>query len=358
MISATTSPMGEYVFLRDGSQILIRPLEEADRPAVEAFFRRLSDASLFMRFHSTARLSANTLEQATAGHALVADRDGRIVALASFYPLRDPERAEMAIAVDDAEQGRGIGTALFERLAADARRIGIRRFLALVLAANHPMIELLHGLGFSVSRTYDHGEIEFDVELREDPTYLASSDARRHAAALASLDPLFHPRAIAVVGASRRSGTIGHALFRNLLEGGFDGPVYPVNLNAPAVCSVRAYPTVKAIPDHVDLGVLAVPARAVLDAARDCLDAGVRGLVVISAGFAEVGEDGRRLQDELVRLCRARGVRLVGPNCLGILVNGPNGSLNATFAPSLPPAGNVAVASQSGALGIAILQQA
>src|SRR6185437_1924006 len=141
-------------------------------------------------------------------------------------------------------------------------------------------------------------------------------------------------------------------------SGVFAGPVYPVNPNAKAVASVRAYPSVKAIPDRVDLAIIVVPAALVLDAARDCLDAGVRGLVVISAGFAEVGAAGRALQDELLSLCRRHGARLVGPNCMGVLVNGPGGPMNATFAPSLPSPGPVAVASQSGALGIAILQHA
>src|SRR5262245_20807459 len=324
----------EYAILRDGSQVLLRLVGAADRPAIEDFFARLSPESRAARFHSGgARLSPSTLDQAIAGHAVVAERTGRIVGLASYYPLRDPERAEMALAADDAEQGRGIGTALFERLSRDARRDGIQRFVALVLASNRNMIELVRGLGFQLRRTLEGGEIEYDVALREDATYFAAADARRHVAATASLEPLFHPRSVAVVGASRRRGSIGDAIFRNLLAGGFAGPVYPVNPSADAVASVRAYPTVSAIPDPVDLAVIVVPAAAVLDAARDCLDSGVRALVVISAGFAECGEEGRGRQDELLRMCRARGVRLVGPNCMGVLVNGPDGALDATFAP-------------------------
>jgi acetyl coenzyme A synthetase (ADP forming)-like protein len=350
---------GEYVLLRDGGQVLLRPYAPADRAAIDDFFARLSPESRGLRFHTGGtRASADSIDRATSGHALVADLGGRVVGLASYYRLRDPERAEMAIAVDDAEQSRGIGTALFEALSRDARRDGIRRFLALVLASNRNMLELLRGLGFKLSRTMDHGEIEFDVDLREEPSYVARADARRHVAAAASLDPMFQPRAVAVVGASRHAGTIGHELFRNLLSGGFDGPVYPVNPSAASVAAVRSYPTVSAIPDKVDLGVIVVPAVSVLAAARDCVDAGARGLVVISAGFAEVGPEGRHRQDELVRLCRSAGVRLIGPNCMGILVNGPKGTMNATFAPTLPPPGHVAVASQSGALGIAILQEA
>ncbi len=349
----------EFVLLRDGRQALIRPIRPDDRPAVAEFFQRLSPESRALRFHSGGtRMDEEAIDRATAGHALVAEIGGRIVALASYVRLRDPDRAEMAIAVDDAEQGRGIGTALFERLSSDARAEGIQRFLALVLASNSRMLTLLQGLGFRMTRTFDQGTIECDVALREDAHYVASADARRHVAATASLEPIFHPRAVAVVGASRRPGSIGHELFRNLLTGGFAGSVYPVNPAATAVASVHAYPSVKAIPEPVDLAVIVVPAASVLAAARECLEAGVRGLVVISAGFAEIGAAGRALQDELLHLCRSHGARLIGPNCMGILVNGPNGALNATFAPTLPPPGNVAVASQSGALGIAILQHA
>jgi predicted CoA-binding protein len=179
---------------------------------------------------------------------------------------------------------------------------------------------------------------------------VARADVRLHVAVATSLEPVFRPRAVAVVGASRKPGSIGHALFRNLLAGGFAGPVYPVNPAAPAVASVRAYPTVGAIPDQVDLAVIVVPAASVLAAAQESLDAGVRGLVVISAGFAEVGEEGRQRQDALLHLCRARGARLIGPNCMGVLARDPDGALNATFAPTLPPPGPVAISSQSGAL--------
>jgi acetyl coenzyme A synthetase (ADP forming)-like protein len=363
---AAPEPAAEYALLRDGGQVLLRPYADGDRDAVAAFFARLSPESRLMRFHSGGtRVEGAALDGVTAGHALVAeaasstDSGGRrVVALANYVPLRDPGRAEMAIAVDDAEHGRGIGTALFERLSRDARRAGIRRFLALVMAGNRAMLALLRDLGFEVTRRHAGGVVEADVELRPDPAYVARADARRHVAARASLAPLLRPRSVAVIGASRRPGTIGHELFRNLLAGGFDGPVYPVNPSAGSVASVRAYPSVAAIGEPVDLGVVVVPAARVLDAAREALDAGVRALVVVSAGFAEVGAEGKARQDELLRLCRSRGVRLVGPNCMGVLSNGPQGTLNATFAPALPPAGRVALASQSGALGIAILEQA
>ncbi|MBI4506716.1 MAG: GNAT family N-acetyltransferase [Chloroflexi bacterium] len=350
---------GEYVLLRDGGQVLIRPYAPADRPAVAALLQRLSAESLRLRFHARGvRVDERTLEFATAGHAVVAEIGERAVALASYARLRDPRRAEMAVLVDDAEQGRGIGTVVFERLARDARREGIESFVAQVLAANQRMLELVHNLGFRTTRTWEQGEVEFELDLRPRPEYVAQADARHHVAAVASLEPLFRPRAVAVVGASRQRGAIGHELFRKLLAGGFAGAIYPVNPAAGAVASVHAYPSVAAIPEPIDLAVIAVPAPAVVAAVESCLDAGVRALVVISAGFAEVGGEGRAWQEALLRLCRARGARMVGPNSLGLLVNAPAGALNATFAPGLPAPGNLAVASQSGAVGIAILEHA
>ncbi|GIW05993.1 MAG: GNAT family N-acetyltransferase [Dehalococcoidia bacterium] len=351
--------MDEFVLLRDGGQLRVRRYRPEDREQIRDLLLRLSPESRTLRFHvGGAKVNERVIDAATTGHALVGEIAGRIVALASYVPLRRPGYAEMSIVVDDREHGRGIGTALFELLARDARREGIRSFLALVLASNISMLGMLQSLGFRIARRYDGGEVEVEVDLKPDAAYLERADERMHVAATASLTPLFRPRAVALVGASRQPGSIGGALFRNALAGGFSGPVFPVNPAATAVASVRAYPSVGALPDPVDLAVIAVPASAVLTVAKECLDVGVRALVVISAGFAEVGEEGRARQQELVDMCRRRGARLVGPNCLGVLVSSAGGVLNLTFAPTQPPRGPVAVASQSGALGIAILEEA
>ncbi len=347
-----------YALLRDGLQVLMRPFAEDDRPAVGAFFAAVSDESRTLRFHSPGNVSANLLDRATSGHALVAEAGGGIQAVGSYYTLRDPRRAEVALAVQDAQQGRGIGTVLIERLAEDARREGIERFVALVVASNKRMLEVFQNLGFKMSRSLDQGEWEYEISLVAEAATLDRADERRHVAAQASLVPLFHPRSIAVVGASRRAGTPGNAIFRNLLNGNFPGAVYPVNRAAAAVASVRAYPRVTDVPEPVDLAVIAVPPDSVLEVARDSLASGARGLVVISSGFAEAGDEGKRMQAELVHLVRSHSARLVGPNCLGILSAGEDFVMNATFAPTLPPPGSVAIASQSGALGIAILDQA
>jgi len=173
-----------------------------------------------------------------------------------------------------------------------------------------------------------------------------------------TLDCLFRPKSIAVVGASRKPGSIGSIVFHNLVRCGFQGPVYPVNPTADVIHSIRSYHSVTAIPEEIDLAVIVVPKRFVPAVVDDCIEKGVRGLVILSAGFAEVGGEGQEMQEEIVRKIRERGMRLVGPNCLGLLNTAADVQMDATFAPTWPPVGGVAFSSQSGALGLAILDYA
>ncbi|MBX6363794.1 MAG: acetate--CoA ligase family protein, partial [Gemmatimonadetes bacterium] len=173
-----------------------------------------------------------------------------------------------------------------------------------------------------------------------------------------TLDPVLRPRTIAVVGASRSRDTIGHKVLANLVDQGFTGAVYPVNPRAAAIRSMKAYPTVGAIPDPVDMAVVCVPKEHVLEVAEDCGRAGVRGLVVISAGFCEVGPEGAARERELLAIVRRHGMRMVGPNCMGVLNADPRYSMNATFAPAMPPFGGAGFVSQSGALGLSVLDYA
>ncbi|HJS42511.1 MAG TPA: acetate--CoA ligase family protein [Gemmatimonadales bacterium] len=173
-----------------------------------------------------------------------------------------------------------------------------------------------------------------------------------------SLDPILKPRSIAVVGASRMSNTIGHQIFANLLRYGFTGAVYPVNPNAASIQSVRAYPSIGALPEAIDLAIIAVPKERVLDVVRSCGQAGVKGLVVISAGFREIGGVGLDRERQLVDIVRQYGMRMVGPNCMGVLNTDTAVSMNATFAPAMPPPGVAAFVSQSGALGLNVIDHA
>jgi acetyl coenzyme A synthetase (ADP forming)-like protein len=360
-----TRPRVRDVILRDGSTLRLRPPVGADADRALAFFAGLTADSLYTRFHGfravDTSLAAADLDPDWVEHGALIGVTGelgdeRIVALAGFTRLRDRTTAEVAFAVADAAQGRGIGTRLLEQLAGSAAAAGIECFLAEVLDGNRAMLGVLAEAGFEQTRERVGGVIEVRLALDATAHLLDRMDGRDHVAVSASLRPFFAPRSIAVIGASERRGTIGGELFRNVIAGDFEGAAYPVNSRAEPVSGVPAYRAIEDVPEVVDLVVIAVPGPAVIDAATAALHSGVRALCVISAGFAEAGADGARRQDELLALVRAHGGRIVGPNCLGIASSGPR--LNATFGPPRIPRGNVGFSSQSGALGLAFLQEA
>ena len=270
--------------------------------------------------------------------------------------LRDPKTAEAAFTVADAHQRRGIGTRLLEQLAARAAEVGIERFVAEVMPENKAMLNVFEAAGFSVTRVLDQGTVEVGFPIAATAEYLAHVDERDHLAVVASLRPFFSPTSVAVVGASPRPESIGGRLFRNVLDAEFVGAAYPINRTGEPVAGVRAYQTLEELPEVADLAVICLPGAHVLEAAESALAAGVRALCVISAGFAEVGSEGRERQDRLLALVRARGGRLIGPNCLGLAVAAPR--LNATFGPRPLPPGSIGFSSQSGALGLALLEKA
>jgi acetyl coenzyme A synthetase (ADP forming)-like protein len=363
-MSSVTADVSD-VILRDGTTLRLRPPRREDQDELMEFFRALSQRSLYLRFHGFPSLRPELVEQLLEPNwvergALLGTfaENGReiVVAVANYERLRDPAVAEAAFAVADPYQRRGIGTRLVEQLAERAGREGIERFVAEVLADNRGMLGVFEGLGFELIRELAGGEIEIQFPIASTERYEERVDERDHVAVTASLRPFFEARSVAVVGASRRRGSIGGELFRNILAADFAGIAYPVNRDGSAVAGVRGYRTVAEIPDDVDLAVISVPASSVLDAAEDALRKGTRALVVISAGFAEVGTEGAERQERLLALVRAHGARLIGPNCLGISVAGP--SLNATFASRAAPPGNIGFSSQSGALGLALLEAA
>jgi acetyl coenzyme A synthetase (ADP forming)-like protein len=362
---ATAASDSVDVILRDGGTLRLRPPTSADSEALLDFYRALSSQSLHRRFHGLPNLRPQLVESLlepdwTERGALLgalADEEGeRIVAIGSYVRLRDPALAESAFAVADAEQGRGIGTRLLERLAARAAAVGIERFVAEVLQENRSMLRVFEQAGYELRRELAGGVVEVQFPIAPTERFELSVEERDHTAVVASLRSFFEPASVAIVGASPRRGTIGGELFRNVLEGDFTGAAYPVNPKGAAVAGVRGYASVAEIPDAVDLAVIAVPGEYVLAAVEDALRHGVRALVVISAGFAEIGSEGAARQEQLLALVRAHGARLIGPNCLGIAVAGPR--LNATFAARSAPSGNIGFSSQSGALGLALLEAA
>jgi acetate---CoA ligase (ADP-forming) len=349
------------VVLRDGSTVHVRPVRAGDKAALRTFLEALSPQSLGFRFFGAPDLDWVTAWAVDVDYAdrfaLIAETGTpRMVISHAAYLRIDDERAEAAFMVADAWQGRGISTILLAHLAAVAQHHGISTFTAEVLPANHRMIDVFRQSGFPVDLRSTRDAIEIELPTSLSPDAVARFEERDRRAAIAAVRSFLAPRSVAVIGASRRRGTIGGELLHNLIAGEFSGAIFAVNADAERVQSLPAYQSVTDISDPVDLAVVVVPAEQVVAVARECATAGVRALVVISAGFAEVGEEGVRRQRELVEVCRGAGMRLVGPNSLGVLNAAPAVRLNATAVPHRAPSGRVGFLSQSGSLGIAIME--
>src|SRR4051794_11772638 len=330
------------VALRDGSTVHVRPVCADDEPALTAFLGGLSDQSLYYRFFTGAanveRAARDAAHLAGAtGHGLVAlaGRPERIVGHAEYFACGGG-RAELAFEVAEDRRGHGIATLLLVELADQAVADGIATFTAIVLPENRPILDVFRHSGFSVEVSAQPGGLAVDMPTELTAEGRARFEDQLRSAAVAAVAHVLRPGSVAVVGASDRPGTIGRAVFAKLVEARFTGRIAAVNRHGGPVHGLAAHRSVGEVPWPVELAVLCVPAGAVADVARDCGEAGVRALVVLTAGFAEVGEAGRRRQDELLRVCRDYGMRLVGPNCLGVLCTDEAVRLNATFAPGVP----------------------
>lgn len=350
------------VVLTDGGTAHLRPITTDDGDLLRAFHDRLSPETIYYRFFAPyPKLSSRDVERFTN-----VDYENRVALIATIsdvmvavvrYDKVGPDEAEVAFVVEDAHQGRGLASVLLEHIAAAAMERGVQRFIADVLPENRRMINVFREAGYTAQQSFDEGVIRLTLDL--EPTHDAEEvmRAREQRAESRSIARLLFPDSVAVIGASRTAHTIGQSVLRNLLAGDFQGPVYPVHPTAKAVAGVRAYASILDVPDAVDLAVVAVRADMVVDVVEECAQKGVHGLVVVSSGFGEAGPEGRERQDELVRTARAAGMRVIGPNCLGVANTDPAVSLNATLAPYVPPRGPIGFFSQSGALGRAILQR-
>ncbi len=336
------------VILRDGGTLRLRAPRADDADAIVAFFSQLSARSRFQRFHGFAdageRFAGTLVEPDWDERGALVGVEGEpgdetIVAVGNYVRLRDRKVAEAAFAVADDWQRRGVGTRLLEQLASRAGSSGIDAFVAEVLSDNASMLAVFENIGFKPARTLEAGVVEVRFPIAATAAYTTRMDERDHVAVTASLRPFFEPRTVAVVGASPRRGSIGGELFRNVLTAGFTGAAYPVNRSGEPVGGVKAFTAIAEIEDTLDLVVICVPGEHVLAAAEDALRHGTKALCVISAGFAEMGAEGRERQNDLLAVVRAHGARLVGPNCLGIASAAVG--LNATFAPrAFPPEGS------------------
>ncbi|GAA4128828.1 bifunctional GNAT family N-acetyltransferase/acetate--CoA ligase family protein [Nocardioides fonticola] len=350
------------VLLRDGGTAHIRPITPDDAELLVEFYARVSDTSKYYRFFSPMpELSDRDVRRfTTVDHhdrvALVLTLQGQMIAVGRYDVVR-PGEAEVAFLVEDKHQGRGIGQLLLEHLAQAARERGLDRFMAEVLPDNVRMIQTFRDAGYRVASEYEDGVLVLEFPITPTDTAIGVMQDREHRAEAASIERFFNPRSVAVIGASRRSDTIGQTLVRNLVTGDYTGRVYAVNPSARAVSGLPTYSSVSEIPDEVDVAIVAVPAEAVQDVVLDCAAKGVHGLVVISSGFAETGEEGRQRQRRLVGLSRSYGLRLIGPNCLGVINTDPAVSINASLSSVMPPRGRAGFFCQSGALGSAILEK-
>jgi acyl-CoA synthetase (NDP forming)/L-amino acid N-acyltransferase YncA len=358
------------VALRDGGTAHVRPIRPDDAELVARFHVNQSEESRYFRFFAPLpRLSARDLARFTqVDHvdrvALVATIGEDIVGIARFdaAPVRPgrPRSAEVAFNISDAHQGRGLGSVLLEHLAAAARERGIRRFTADVLPSNAKMIGVFREAGFEVRQGYSDGVLDVSFDIDPTERSLDVMRAREQRAEARSVATLLTPSSVVVVGARRTPGTVGHRLLADLVAGGFTGAVHAVNaagagtelLGVPLLASVRD------LPDRVDLAVVAVAPPAVIDVVTDCAAMGVRGIVVVSSGFAETGPEGAELQRELVRIARANGMRVIGPNSFGVVNTDPGIRLNASLAEEVPRAGRFGLFSQSGALAVTVLSSA
>lgn len=365
-MSPTSTPLPplapeEDVLLADGRVATLRPMTPDDLPALAALHDGAGDDALRLRFFSSGHAPVHAyvehLRTSTDTVASLALVGGEVAAVATAEPLPDGSQ-EVAFLVGEGRRGLGLGTLLLEHLAAGARARGVGSLVAEVLVENHPMLQVFLDAGFEVRRRTVAGVVQVELDPRETPRSRAAADAREARAEARSLRPLLHPGSVAVVGVRRDGSGVGAGILRSVRASGFTGGVAVLHPVADEVLGRAAYPSLAEVPFDVDLLVVAVPGEAAVAAVEQAGRAGVGAAVVISSGFEELGGDGGDLQRRLLDAAREGSVRLVGPNCLGLLVHGSGGWLNATFQEQLPPTGGLAVASQSGGVGIVLMDLA
>ena len=350
------------VVLRDGSTIRLRPMRPDDLPVLHTLHQEHSGSgteSSHAPGHTVPFDRGPEPGDADGTFVLVGETGGQVVAVASFdRDERRPDRAEVYFAIVPALQGRGVGTRMLELLARIAWTRNISTFDAWVRRDNDPVLRMLMDSGFTAERRLHDGVCQVSLSLTHTPDYRERAAERSELAATASMRSFFEPHTVAIVGASRERGKIGAEILHNMLRDGYTGRLFAVHPSAGQIDGVPAVKRVSDIPGDVDLVVVSVPAPSVPGVVDDCIAKGAKALVIITAGFAETGAVGRQLEAELLARVRRAGIRMVGPNCMGLLNTDPAIRVNATFAPVSPPAGSVAMSTQSGALGLAILEYA
>jgi acetyl coenzyme A synthetase (ADP forming)-like protein len=350
--------------LADGRVVQVRPIEPTDAAPLVQFHESLSRETTRLRFFTPHPYlsEAEVVRFTTVDHhdreALVALADDELIGVARYDREAGSQQAEVAFVVADAWQGGGVASLLLEHLATRARAEGLTSFVADTLPENRRMQRVFIDSGLAPVRTWERGVQHLVMRLDVSDDLVDRIAGREHISEARSVENLMRPGSIAVIGASTRPGTVGHEIVHSLLEAGFGGAIYPVNPKGDAVEGLVAYRSVAEVPGVIDLGIVAIAADKVAALVPDCAAKGARGLVVISGGFAEVGPEGARRQRELTSAARKHGMRIIGPNCVGIVNTDPSVRLDATFGAATAIPGPIALASQSGAVGIAVLNAA
>lgn len=348
----------------DGGAVHIRPITPDDTDRLVEFHGRQSPESIYFRYF-TARPRLSPAEVRNFTHVDLEDRvafvallDDDLIGVGRFDRYRGTDEAEVAFFIDDAHHGRGLATILLEYLAMAGRELGIAAFVASVLPTNRGMLGVFTGAGFETVTKFSDGVVEVRFEIAPTPASIAAVEERAGRAEARSVARLMEPRSVAVIGAGRTPGSLGHEILRQLIAHEFAGPVYAVNREATHVASVPAWPSVLDLPGTVDLAVVAVPADEVLEAVEECGRGRVGAIVVVSTGFAEAGEEGMDRARALVAVAHRQGIRVLGPASLGVINTAPDIRLHASFSPVVPLPGRVGMSLQSGTLGAGIVLRA
>jgi acyl-CoA synthetase (NDP forming)/RimJ/RimL family protein N-acetyltransferase len=352
------------VLLADGGVVHLRPVRPEDADAVRAMHGRLSQESVENRFsESTERVLERDLDTVLAADhdrlvVLVATLGDQVIGASYYHRSGAGDEAEVAFLIEDAHQGRGLGSIVLEHLAAIARESGVRRFTADVRPGNRAMTGVFREAGFDVEAEFEGGSVRLRMSVTPTPRSREVLRAREHTAQARSVARMLAPRSVAVIGASRQPGTTGHEILRRIVASEFTGPTFPVNPAASSVAGMWAYRSVTDVPGPVDVAFVATPPEVIPQAITECAAKGVHALVVLTGGFAETGAAGRTRQDELVAAARRHGMRVVGPAGMGIMNTDPAVSLNGTLVRHLPARGSVGLFAQSGALSADVLARA
>lgn len=367
------------VVLADGHTVHVRPIVPADAERLVRFHHRQSAESIYFRYFSPRpELSSRDVAHFTeVDHrdrvAFVALSMDEIIAVARYERYRGTDTAEVAFFVDDEHHGRGLASLLLEYLVAAGQENGLRRFAATTLPNNRKMLKVFQSAGYEVASRLDEGVVEVGFDIDPTGEALAAMVRRERAAEAASVRPMLQPRSVAVVGAGRERGGLGAEVLHNLVANGYRGALHAVNHHAPdrsgedrlatepregAFGGVTSVRRISELPEPVDLVVIATPAETVPDLVDEAGAHGARSVVVLSAGFSESGPAGAALERRAVDAARRHGVRMLGPNCLGLINADPDVQLDATLTPTIPRWGRVGMVAEAGTLAASIVDHA